>query len=261
MFLVPLLLVPVLTSPYARVSADFSSKRLGFHDIGCQHIFPGQLYCWDGSKGKLSMWHSTLDLPNILPKYHSTRLWLWCNLTVKTIWNLKLSFSTSFQRSTALRCSNTSTSSTLGSQSTHTGNFTRLFNILNLIKNSGLALALWVRSSSRFLQLLPQRLSCRTSIWIEEELWQNCEYTTKSVMKGRLKLKIWIKFEMVCRVNSQEERYLFTLHVIAVPIWDSQIRALLRLLFSTPSSTCPLFCPHLWSEYFLYFSLGKVCKT
>ena len=86
-------------------------------------------------------------------------------------------------------------------------------------------------------------------------------YTTISVIKGRLKLKIWIKLEMVRRVNSQEERYLFTLHVIAVPIWDSQIRALLRLLFSTPSSACPLFCPHLWSEYFLYFSLGKVCKT
>ena len=248
MFLVPLLLVPVLTSPYARVSADFSSKRLGFHDIGCQHIFPGQLYCWDGSKGKLSI-HSTLYL---FAKYST-------QVSVKTIWNLKLSFSTSFQRSTALRCSNTSISSTLGSQSTHTGNFIQLFNILNLIKNSGLALALWVRSSSRFLQLLPQRLSCRISIWIEEELWQHCEYTTISVMKGRLKLKIWIKLEMVCRVNSQEERYLFTLHVIAVPIWDSQIRALLRLLFSTPSSACPLFCPHLWSEYFLYFSLGKVC--
>ena len=156
--------------------------------------FTGQLYCWDGSKGNISTLHLTFNSN----KFNSVAIIRFANILY--------SCSTSFNQTVQVRNKNNFSNTyevpnilkstkilvhlsylrplwdvpiprppahwahsllTQAGSSEKSTNFNQLFYIFNFIKNSGSALVLWVLSSLPFLQLLPQRLSCRISIWIE----------------------------------------------------------------------------------------------
>ena len=175
----------------------------------------------------------------------SPQIWNWYNLKSK-----KASFSTSFPPSTAARCSNTLTSSISDSQSTHTGVRSLKFQIFN-INNSGWALALWELLSSPFLQLSPQRLSCRISIWIEMEgeLWlivSKLRLTT-SVMKIPLKPMTWIKI-MLCVEAVPRKKDIYW-HCMLLRLFQFEIH---RLKLYSASSPPPLvlFFALTWESFF-----------